>query len=281
MATVDAEKKLQKRVLGWLVNDLGYTYLGNLEDIDNTCVKEDLLRTNLTKRGYSKEQIDKAINDLVLKTKNQADSLYSINKDVYALLRYGKQGVRDNNGNRPTVHYIDWENTDNNDFYVAEEVSVLREDNTTRKRPDVVIYINGIALGVFELKSSYVSSGKGIRQLLQNQKKENIQNFFSTAQLLFAGNESEGLFYGTIRTPEKYYLKWKEDKKANDDLTAEVKALQVKKVNRLRDGVVSLCQKREIFIYYSRFHYFRCRCKKGYKTQSVLCQYCCETKNQR
>lgn len=138
MATVDAEKKLQKRVLGWLVNDLGYTYLGNLEDVDNTCVKEDLLRKNLKKRGYSKEQIDKAVNELVLKTKNQVDSLYSINKEVYALLRYGKQGVRDNNGNRPTVHYIDWTNIDNNDFYVAEEVSVLREDNSTRKRPDVV-----------------------------------------------------------------------------------------------------------------------------------------------
>lgn len=243
MATVDAEKKLQKRVLGWLVNDLGYTYLGNLEDVDNTCVKEDLLRKNLKKRGYSKEQIDKAVNELVLKTKNQVDSLYSINKEVYALLRYGKQGVRDNNGNRPTVHYIDWTNIDNNDFYVAEEVSVLREDNSTRKRPDVVIYINGIVLGIFELKSSYVSSGKGIRQLLQNQKKENIQNFFSTAQLLFAGNESEGLFYGTIRTPEKYYLKWKEDKKATDSLSAKIKTLQIKEVNRLRDGVISLCQK--------------------------------------
>lgn len=80
------------------------------------------------------------------------------------------------------------------------------------------------------------------KQLLQNQKKENIQNFFSTAQLLFAGNESEGLFYGTIRTPEKYYLKWKEDKKATDSLSAKIKTLQIKEVNRLRDGVISLCQ---------------------------------------
>ena len=107
----------------------------------------------------------------------------------------------------------------------------------------MVLYINGIALGVFELKSSYVSAGKGIRQLLQNQKRENILNFFSTAQFLFAGNEAEGLFYGTINTQAKYYLKWKEDKKATDDLSAEIKLLQVKEVNRLRDGVVSLCQK--------------------------------------
>lgn len=243
MATVDAEKKLQHRILHWLVDDLGYTYLGNLEDIDNTPVKEELLKANLKKRGYTDDQIKTAISELVGKVNNQSDSLYQINRSVYSLLRYGRQGAKDVHGHRQTVHYIDWDDIDQNDFYVAEEVSVLRFDMVTRKRPDVVIYINGIALGIFELKSSYVSAGKGIRQLLQNQKRENIMNFFSTAQFLFAGNEAEGLFYGTINTPEKYYLKWKEDKKATDDLSAKVKLLQVKEVNRLRDGVVSLCQK--------------------------------------
>ena len=174
---------------------------------------------------------------------NQSDTLYQINRSVYSLLRYGRQGVKDASGHRRTVHYIDWEDIDNNDFFVAEEVSVLRFDGVTHYRPDVVLYINGIALGVFELKRSCVSAGKGIRQHLDNQKQENILNFYSTAQLLFAGNEAEGLSYGTINTPEKYYLKWKEDQKATDDLSAKVKLLQVKETNRLRDGVVSLCQK--------------------------------------
>lgn len=243
MATVDAEKKLQKRVLHWLVDDLGYTYLGNLEDIDNTPVKEDLLKANLKKRGYSDDQIKTAISELLSKVNNQVDTLYQINRGVYSLLRYGRQGAKDERGRRQTVHYINWDDIDSNDFYVAEEVSVLRFDKVTRKRPDVVLYINGIALGIFELKSSYVSAGKGIRQMLQNQKRENILNFFSTAQFLFAGNEAEGLFYGTTDTPEKYYLKWKEDKKATDELSAAVKLLQVKEVNRLRDGVISLCHK--------------------------------------
>ena len=243
MATVDAEKKLQKRMLHWLVDDLGYTYLGNLEDIDNTPVKEDLLKANLKKREYSDDQIKTAVSELLSKVNNQVDTLYQINRSVYSLLRYGRQGAKDANGRRQTVHYINWDDIGSNDFYVAEEVSVLRYDKVTRKRPDVVLYINGIALGVFELKSSYVSAGKGIRQMLQNQKRENILNFFSTAQFLFAGNEAEGLFYGTTDTPEKYYLKWKEDKKATDKLSADVKLLQVKEVNRLRDGVISLCHK--------------------------------------
>jgi type I restriction enzyme, R subunit len=69
-----------------------------------------------------------------------------------------------------------------------------------------VLYVNGIALGVLELKRSTVSVAEGIRQNLDNQKKEFIQPFFSTMQLVMAGNDTEGLRYGTIETPEKYYL---------------------------------------------------------------------------
>lgn len=243
MVTVDKEIKLQKRVLDWIVNDLKYSYLGNLEDIDNTPVKEDLLKSNLEKRGYTEDQIKVAIGELLSKVNNQVDSLYQINKDVYSLLRYGRQGIKDSNGHRQTVHYIDWEKIDNNDFYVAEEVTTVCFNGVNRKRPDVVIYINGIALAVFELKRSCVSAGEGIRQLLQNQKRENILNFFSTAQFLFAGNEAEGLFYGTINTPEKYYLKWKEYAKSTDDLSKKIGVLRSAQKNRLREGIVSLCQK--------------------------------------
>jgi type I restriction enzyme R subunit len=58
---------------------------------------------------------------------------------------------------------------------------------------------------------SRVSIGDGIRQNLSNQQPEFNEWFFSTVQLIFAGNDSEGLQYGTIGTPEKFFLKWKED----------------------------------------------------------------------
>lgn len=108
MATVDPEKKLQSRVLHWLKDDLGYTYIGDLRDIDNTPIKEDLLSANLKKRGYTDDQIKTAIGELVNKAGNQVDSLYQINRSVYSLLRYGRQGTKDAHGHRPTVHYIDW-----------------------------------------------------------------------------------------------------------------------------------------------------------------------------
>jgi type I restriction enzyme R subunit len=70
--------------------------------------------------------------------------------------------------------------------------------------------VNGIALGTIELKRSTVSIHHGIRQNLDNQTDEFIPQFFTTVQLLFSGNDTEGLHYGVIQTPEKFWLRWKE-----------------------------------------------------------------------
>ncbi len=271
--SVDSEKKLQERVKGWLINDLHYTYLGNLEDQVNTPIREDELRKNLADRGYGKDVIAKAIRDLVILVANQTDSLYQVNERVYEKLRYGDQGVTDENGKKITVHYIDWTDTSKNDFYVAEEVSVFRFDQVTKKRPDIVLYVNGIALGMFELKKSCVSVGEGIRQMLTNQQRENIQGFFNTMQLLMAGNEAEGLKYGVIETPEKYYLQWREDtdttRIAKNKLSQKILGMQAEEVNRLRDGIISLCQHDRFLMLIHDFMIF----DAGYKKTARHNQY--------
>jgi type I restriction enzyme R subunit len=71
---------------------------------------------------------------------------------------------------------------------------------------------------VIELKRSTVSVSEGIRQNLDNQKPEFIEHFFPTVQFTMAGNDTQGLRYGTIQTPEKYYLKWKEDSNIQNPL---------------------------------------------------------------
>lgn len=260
--SVDSERRVQDRVKGWLINDLHYTFLGDYTDTINTPVKEDLLRKNLIDRGYSQDVIARAIADLVRLAANQTEELYSVNQAVYEKLRYGDQGIRDEHGNRVTVYYIDWTDTSKNDFYLAEEVSVLRYDQVTKKRPDLVLYINGIAVGMIELKRSLVSVGEGIRQMLTNQKKENIQSFFSTMQLLMAGNEAEGLKYGVIETEEKYYLQWREDERAADDLSVNIRAMQARETNRLRNGIISLCQHDRLMMLIHDFVIFDAGIKK-------------------
>src|SRR5262245_37955039 len=205
------ERVTQERIVRLFEKTLGYTYLGNwIDRAGNSNIEELLLRSYLTRRGYEEAVIGRALHVLQTTAGDLSKSLYDRNKAVYELLRYGVKVKPDVGENTVTVWLIDWKNPEKNDFAVAEEVTVMYRTGHT-KRPDVVLYVNGIALGVLELKRSTISVAEGIRQNLDNQKKEFIEHFFSTIQLIMAGNDKQGLRYGTIQTPEKYYLTWKED----------------------------------------------------------------------
>ena len=210
MTTVgQRERATQDRVVKLFRDSLGYDYLGDWHDrLGNSNIEEEQLRLFLVKQKYSATLINKALYELHKTAGDQIKSLYDINKEVYGLLRYGVNVREDVGENMQTVFLIDWKNPLNNHFAIAEEVTIK---GTNTKRPDVVLYVNGIALGVLELKRSIVSVSEGIRQNLDNQKKSFIHSFFTTMQLVMAGNDTEGLRYGVIGTPEKHYLNWKED----------------------------------------------------------------------
>jgi type I site-specific restriction-modification system R (restriction) subunit len=165
-------------------------------------------------KGYAPALITKAIAHLTKVATDQSRSLYDINRDVYDLLRYGVKVKADVGEQTQTVWLIDWKNPTANHFAIAEEVAVkaaTSDGKTFCKRPDVVIYVNGIALGVLELKRSTVSVSEGIRQNLDNQKPMFIQRFFTTMQMIMAGNDTEGLRYGLIESKKKYWLSWREE----------------------------------------------------------------------
>jgi type I restriction enzyme, R subunit len=213
MTTVgQIEKETQARVVALFHERLRYDYLGNWIDRDNRNIELELLTSWLKKRGVSDALINRALHELNKAATDTSKHLYDRNKAVYDLLRYGVKVQPGAGENHVTVWLIDWKHPQKNHFAIAEEVTVKGTDaKANSKRPDVVIYLNGIALGVLELKRSTVSVAEGIRQNLDNQKKEFIQPFFSTLHLVMAGNDSEGLRYATIDTPEKYYLKWVEE----------------------------------------------------------------------
>lgn len=201
------ERETQNRVVKIFTDELQYEYLGNWEERENNSnVEEEILRAWLLKR-YDPNLTDKAIYEFTKAVNDQSKSLYDVNKEVYSLLRYGVTVQPDVGQNKQTVWLIDWKNPLANHFAIAEEVTIK---GIHKKRPDIVLYVNGIALGVLELKRSTVSISEGIRQNLDNQKHLFIKPFFSTIQYVMAGNDTEGLAYGAIETKEKYFLKWKE-----------------------------------------------------------------------
>lgn len=211
MSTIgQRERATQQRLIQFFVKDLGYRYLGRSAGYaGDSNIDTDILSAWLKRRGVSNTLITRVLRQLdSAASLGEGKKLYYANKEVYRLLRYGvkeKEGVGEQN---QTVWLIDWAHPEANDFAIADEVTVKGEYS---KRPDLVLYVNGIALGVIELKRSSVHVSEGIRQNLDNQKKTFIRNFFTTMQLVMAGNDTQGLRYGTIETPEKYYLEWKEE----------------------------------------------------------------------
>ncbi len=203
------EIRTQRRVVAFFKDALGYAYLGHWKDREsNSNVELALLNDWLKRQGHSDRVTAKVLHELSKATAlGGSKTLYDANREVYRLLRYGVK-IRPGIGQQHvTVWLVDWANPDNNDFAIAEEVTVAGENT---KRPDLVLYVNGIALGVLELKRSTVSVTEGIRQNLDSQKKVFVRPFYATVQLVMAGNDTEGLRYGVIETPEKYWLRWKE-----------------------------------------------------------------------
>ena len=207
----EKEIQTQGRVVTFFQDVLGYTYRGTWQERpNNSNIEKTLLTDWLKTQGHNDNIIKKTLSNLQRKAKIGVNrTLREANREVYGLLRYGVNVQPSNTEKHITVPLIDWKNPRNNDYSIAEEVTLEGEN---AKRPDLVLYINGIAIGVLELKRSTVSVSvsEGIRQNLTNQKDDFIGWFFTTVQLVMAGNETQGLRYTVIKTSEKYWLRWKE-----------------------------------------------------------------------
>ena len=231
MSGLGFERSTQDRVISFFQEKLDYRYLGDWKDRPgNSNIEAGILTAYLQRRGYSPAEISGALYQLRIAADISQAGLYEANRRVYSLLRYGVQVKAAADQPTSTVSLIDWHAPEANDFAIAEEVTLK---GAQERRPDLVLYVNGIAIGVIELKRSRVSVGHGIRQNLSNQQPEFNAWFFATNQLVFAGNDSEGIRYGAIQTPEKYFLSWKEDEADNSHIKLDKYLLKICRKDRL------------------------------------------------
>jgi type I restriction enzyme R subunit len=209
-----------------LIN-LGYEYLPPLKAVDlragnlNQPILDRVLREQLNKinsftfkgetHTFSASNIEKAVQEL---KDIPFDSLITTNEQVYDLITLGKSFEQTIQGYTRSfsVKYIDWEKPENNIFHVCDEFVVERRHSHQTRRPDIVLFVNGIPLAVIEAKrpDKPNSIKEGISQHIRNQGVDEIPHLFVFSQILSSVNQNSAA-YATAGTPDKFWSIWKEE----------------------------------------------------------------------
>lgn len=142
------------------------------------------------------------------------DGVVKTNEQVFDLLTLGKSLEQAIEGDRKSysLRYIDWDTPLNNVFHVADEFEVERTASHETRRPDIVLFVNGIPLAVIECKRPDEKDAVevGISQQLRNQRGDEIPHLFVFSQLLLSVCQNLGK-YATAATPKKFWSAWKEE----------------------------------------------------------------------
>ena len=213
-----------------LLQNMGYTYLspeqalalrgGRKRDVLLEGVLMEWLRQNNTMHYKGQEYPISDGNLLAMVQALKAlpiDGLVRTNEKIYDLLCLGKsvQQSIDGDTKSPTLKYIDWEHPQNNVYHVTEEFSVERSGSHETRRPDIVLFVNGIPLVVIECKAPGLKDPiqQAISQQIRNQKETDIPQLFVYSQLLLALSQNEAR-YATTGTPAKFWAVWREEGEA-------------------------------------------------------------------
>lgn len=236
-----------------LLVNLGWGYLtpsealalrgGREKNVILTGVLESWLAgRTFERKGQRYPFSEKSIREAVRKLTNEPfRSLIVTNEVLYELLTLGTSMSETIDGDTfsPSLHYIDWDNPENNIYHVTDEFSVEKRGSHEKRRPDIVLFVNGIPLVVIECKRSDMAGeaeqrdpsvvGEGepghitkpiaeaISQMIRNQNDDQIPHLFVFSQLLMAVHKNEA-YYATTATPKKFWSIWREE----DDIEADV-----------------------------------------------------------
>ena len=221
----EKESQYQAKVLGWLkASPLNYKYLGRFQyakgkdclqsgEKNSPLIEEELVKFLQNQQHCTDMQVAdviKQVKDNIRLAYKDFGTLADTNSAFYQKMIYGIKSKPSETENENDVMLFDFTNPNNNYFAVAEEVSFIDPITGYNARPDIVVYVNGIALAVIELKRSLVSLDEGIAQHLSNER-DLIPSFFTTTQFTIAASENNGFKYATIGTPMKFWCPYKKD----------------------------------------------------------------------
>ena len=155
---------------------------------------------------FSEGAIVGAIQEL---KKIEFEGLGRESETVYDLLVLGKAFEQSVRGELKsyTLRYVDFENPERNVFHAAYEFEVTKRENESRRRPDIVLFVNGIPFAVIECKADSEKVEQAISQHLRNQGEGGIPELFRFIQIALSVNRRDGR-YGTAGTAKSFWANW-------------------------------------------------------------------------
>lgn len=204
------ESSYENAIIELFRDELEYDYLSgpNVERDHTKVILEDILRKHLNIINPEADKL--AINEAVCKVLNtDSPSLIENNRVFHEYLTSGVSVNYYKNGNKSDhIWLIDFTegNTGNNSFIICNQFTV---DDKLIKRPDVVIFINGLPLVVMELKSCSREEADTSEAFLQ------IRNYQKAIPILFTYNsfciisDMVDTKAGSITADEDRYMRWK------------------------------------------------------------------------
>jgi len=181
---------------------------------------------------------------------------------AYNLLTLGKALEQSIDGDKKsfTLQYIDWNPETfltNNVFHVTEEYSVMRSTSKEHYRPDLVLFVNGIPLGIIECKRPDMKEPlvQAISQHLRNQQDDGIRALYVYAQVILSLATQEAAF-ATNATLPKFWAKWEEKFPGETDIERKREETTYREqLQEIKNKTLSQEQKDKLF--YDRFRYVK------------------------
>jgi type I restriction enzyme R subunit len=154
---------------------------------------------------------------------------------VYELLTLGTSLPQTIAGDTKSysLRYVDWQHPERNVYHVTDEFPVQRPGSHETRRPDVVLFINGIPVVVIECKRPDLERAgeravaEAVSQMIRNQRAGEIPTLFLYTQLLLAISVNDAL-YATTGTPKAFWSVWQEEAV---DVDADLRPLVNRRLN--------------------------------------------------
>ncbi len=213
--------------LGWEVVDQQQTTWIDPRETESSAVLEPRLRDAVQRLNpwLNENNLNKAVNAI---QQVAGTSTMDENEQIHEkLVRHiSVEQDRGHGKQHQTVQYIDYENPENNDFFALNQFRVAGPVEVVK--PDIVLFVNGIPLGVFECKSPQIPEprSEALNQLTRYQNKRDGEA--EGAEELFRYNQfsvaawMEGAVMGTYGTPKDQYKPWRDAYPLKDDELIEL-----------------------------------------------------------